>query len=88
MKVGQTQFPKCRRVRPQFVGDNPIRKVSLLFQEFPYKFKGCALVPARLRKNFQDFTFIINGAPQICSLATYADKHFGKMPGTRRLNSA
>jgi len=41
-----------------------------------------------LRKNILDFTFIINGAPQICSLAAHADKHFFKMPGSGRLNTA
>jgi hypothetical protein len=88
MKVGQTQFPKCRRIRAQFIGDNLIRKVSLFFQEFPYKFKGCALVPARLGQDLQNLTFIVNCAPQIHPLATNSNKDLIKMPGSRRLNSA
>ena len=70
------------------IDDNPIRNVPLLFQEFLYKFKGCALVPARLGQDLQNLTFIVNCAPQIRPLATNSNKDLIKMPGSRRLNSA
>ena len=88
MKVRQAKFPKCRRIRPQFIGNNLIGNVPLLLQEFSHNFKGCALVPARLRQDLENLAFIVNRAPQICPLATNSDKNLIKTPGSRRLNSA
>jgi len=82
MKLSQTKFAKRRRIRPQLVGDNFIWNVSLLFQEFPCKFKGRAFVSARLGQDLKNLAFIVNSPPQICPLATNADKDFIKMPGS------
>jgi hypothetical protein len=63
MKVNQAKFAKRRRIGPQLVGDNFIWNVSLLFQEFPRKFKGRTLVSARLGQDFENLAFIVYGAP-------------------------
>ena len=88
MKVLQAKFPQRRCVRPQFIGDNLIGNVSLLLQEFSYKFKGRALVPARLRQDLKNLTVIVNCAPEICPLATNSNKDLVKVPGSRRPNPA
>ena len=82
MKVRQAQFPKRRRIRPQFIGDNLIGNIALFLQELPHKFKGRALVPARLGQNFKNLAFIVNSAPQICPLATNTNENLIKMPGS------
>jgi hypothetical protein len=87
MKVRQAKFPKCRRIRHQFFGDNLIGNVPLLIQEFSSKFMGRALVPVRLRQNLENLAFIVNGTPERCPLATYADKNLIEMPNSRRSNS-
>ncbi len=55
----QARFTKCRRIKTQLVGDNLIRNLSLLFQEFPHKFKGRSLVLTRLSQGFKDLAFIV-----------------------------
>ena len=62
-KVLQAKFSKRRPIRPQLVGDNFIWNVSLLFQQFPRKFKGRTLVSARLGQDFENLAFIVYGAP-------------------------
>ena len=83
MKMFQAKFAKRRRIRPQLVGDNFIWNVSLLFQEFPRKFKGRAFVSARLGQDFQNLTFIVYGTPEISPLATNSNKDLIKVPGAR-----
>ena len=43
---------------------------------------GRSFVPARLGQDFKNFAFIVDSAPQICPLATNADKNLIKMPGS------
>ena len=82
MKMRQAKFPKCRGVRTQLVGDNLIRYVGVLFQEFPHKFKSRTFVSARLGQDFKNLALIVNGTPQICPLATNANENLIKMPGS------
>ena len=88
MEVVQTKLSKRRGIRPQLVGDDPVRDVALLFQEFAHKFPGCALVSAGLGEDFKNLAFVVNGAPKVNPLTTDTDKNLIKMPGFRRLNSA
>jgi hypothetical protein len=88
MKVLQAKLPQRRCVRPQFIGDNLIGNVFLLLQELSHKFKGRALVPARLRQDLENLTFIVDCAPEICPLATNSNKYLVKKPGSRRSNPA
>jgi hypothetical protein len=41
-------------------------------------------VSAKLSEGFKNLTFVGNGSLQICPSATNSDKHFIKMPGSRR----
>lgn len=46
MKVFQAELSKRCGIRTKLVGDDLVRDVALLFQEFAHKFQGCALVSA------------------------------------------
>jgi len=75
MKLSQPKFAKRRRIRPQLVGDKFIWNASLLFQEFPHKFRGRTLVATRLRQHLKNLAFIVYGPPQIhqCGQRLYQD---------------
>jgi hypothetical protein len=48
--------------------------------QFPEEFQCCSLVSSLRDNAFQDFALMINGAPQIVSLAIDLHKHFVNVP--------
>lgn len=81
MNVVQAELSKRRGKRTQFVGDDHVRDVALLFQEFAHKLQGCALVSAGLGEDFKNLAFVVNGAPKVNPLASDSDKDLINMPG-------
>ena len=68
MKGLRAKLWKRCGIEPQPVGDNPIRKVPLLFQKLPHRIKGRTLVSARMGQDFKNFALIVYGTPSICPL--------------------
>ena len=88
MKVVQAKLSKRRGIRTHLVGNDLVRDVALLIQEFAQNLQSCAFVSAELGEDFKNLAFVVNGAPKVNPLATDTDENLIKMPGSRRLNSA
>ena len=67
-------------VGAEFVGDDPLRRTSLLAQEPHQQPPRSLCVPVDLHDFVEDVSFLIEGAPQIAFLAIDGDDDLVEMP--------
>src|ERR1700733_11570446 len=64
----------------EFVGDDPLRRTSLLAQEPHQQPPRSLCVPMDLHDFVEDVSFLIDGAPEITSLAIDGDYDLVEIP--------
>ena len=69
MRADQSQTPKRRGVGAKLVGDQQLRRKSLLLEKLAHQpQRGSAVAPA-LNQHVEDLTFVIDSTPKVHPLA-------------------
>src|SRR5450631_2536224 len=67
-------------IRAQVVGDHPIGDKAVFLQKLAHQFERGMLVSFGLDQDIEDFTFSVDGAPQIDQAASDLQINFIQMP--------
>src|SRR5258708_6365128 len=75
MRASQPQTPECRGVGAQLVGYQQPRRKPLLSQKLTHEPQRGPAVAAALYQHVEDLALVVDGTPEIHSLAGDADHH-------------
>jgi hypothetical protein len=84
MRTGKPETPERRGVRAQLVGDQQLRRETLLLEQLAHQPQRCPTVAPTLDQHVEDFAFVIDGPPRIHPLGGDPNHHFVKMPAIAR----
>src|SRR5580693_1503052 len=84
MSTGQSQTSERAGVGAQLVGDQQFRYEALLLEQLTHQPQGRPTIAAALDQRVENFALVIDGAPQIQSLAGDAHHHLVQMPAIAR----
>ena len=80
VRYARNRFAVCDSIATQFIGDDAIRYGLLALQQLTKEAFGRSSVATFLEQNVNDITILVDGAPQIISLAANGHEDFIKVP--------
>jgi len=88
MTPAASQLLERSAVRKQTIGHEPIRNITLPFQQLSQQSEGCVFVAALLNEDVQDLAFVVYCTPHEHAFAVDPDDHLIEMPDGARAGSA
>ena len=80
VRAAQPQLPGRRRGGAQLVGDQQLRRKSLLLEKLAHQPQRCPSVAPALNQHVEDLAFMVDGTPEIHACTGDPDHHLVQMP--------
>jgi hypothetical protein len=77
---GRHDGPVRSAVAAEAIGDEPVRYTAAPLEQLAKEPRGCLAIPVGLEQNVDDFAVLIDGPPEVLTLATNRHKEFVQMP--------
>src|SRR5436305_15123110 len=84
MWASQSQTPERGGVRAQLIGDQQFGGEALLPEQLAHQPQPCPTVAPTLNQHVEDLAFMVDGSPQIHSLASDPNHHLVEVPAIAR----
>ncbi len=88
MRAGQLQLPERRAVGAQFVSYQQFRRKPLLSEKLAHQPQRRPAVAAALDQHVEDLALVIDGPPEVHSLAGDPNNHLVQVPSIARAGTA
>ena len=88
MWAGQSETPERRGVRAQLVGHQQLRDEALLLEQLAHQPQRRSAVAATLYQHVEDLALVVDGTPEVHSLAGNPDHHLVQVPSVARAKTA